>query len=250
MTNTAAGHRRVLLINPNVSTDMTRGILASARSVASPDLELTAVNPREGLPSIEGPYDGALVAPQVVDIAQRADAAGYAGLVIACFDDVALDAARSVATGPVVGICEASVTLCATVAWRFAIVTTTVNAVAVIERLVNRYGHSARCLVRAADIRVSDSQTGAAEALDRIRAKVKRTIEEEGAEAIILGSASMTGKAAALEREFGCPVIDPVVAGVALIDALTRMRARTSKLGAYSRPFEKTPASAREYTEF
>jgi hypothetical protein len=55
-------------------------------------------------------------------------------------------------------------------------------------------------------------------------------------EAIILGSASMTGKAVALEQEFGCPIIDPIVAGVAMIDSLTRMCVKSSKLGAYRPP--------------
>ncbi|GIT47562.1 MAG: hypothetical protein Ct9H300mP13_3580 [Gammaproteobacteria bacterium] len=57
-----------------------------------------------------------------------------AGYIIACFDDVGLDAARNVATAPVVGICEASVYVASMVAGSFAIVTTLPSSIPAIER--------------------------------------------------------------------------------------------------------------------
>lgn len=239
--------RRLLIVNPNTSEEMTRSISMAAAEAVSPDVSFTVVNPQRGLPGIEGFYDGAIAASQVLKLVREGEAAGYDGFVIACFDDIALDAARSIATGPVIGTCQAGITACAAISSRFSIVTTVANATPVIRDLVGRYGMSSRCTVRAADIRVAESKSESSS--DRIKLAVRKALEEDGAEAIVLGSASMSGRASLLSAEFDCPVVDGVAAAVGMADFLTRIRLNTSKLCAYRQPFEKPFVSAAEFTE-
>ena len=165
---------------------------------------------------------------------------GYDGFAIACFDDVGLDAARSLVSQPVMGTCQAAMMAASAIAHKFSVVTTVPNAVPLIEGLVAHYGMAGRCTVRAANIRVSAANQDAADATTRIRDAIRRTLDSDGAEAIVLGSASMSGRSAALADEFGCPIIDGVAAAVSMLEALVRQGLGTSKLGAYATPFEKS----------
>ncbi len=66
-----------------------------------------------------------------------------------------------------------------------------------------------------------------------------RRIEKDGSEAVILGCAGMADLTVWLSRETGVPVIDGVVAGVKLIEALVGAGLATSKAGAYAAPLAK-----------
>ncbi len=54
--------------------------------------------------SIEGYYDEVFAMPGMLRRIREAEATQVIGHVIACFDDTGLDAARSIAAAPVIGI--------------------------------------------------------------------------------------------------------------------------------------------------
>ena len=73
----------------------------------------------------------------------------------------------------------------------------------------------------------------------RLTDECRRAIDVDRAEAIILGCAGMTALAAMLAAELGLPVIDGVVAGVKLVEALVGLGLKTSKRGGYAKPLAK-----------
>jgi allantoin racemase len=159
---------------------------------------------------------------------------------VACFDDPGIGACREIATGPVVGICEAAMVAAALVANGFSVVTTLPRAIPLIEELAHRYGMERRLRkVRAAAIPVLALGEEGAEAAARVHGEVERAIAEDGAEAIIVGCAGMTDLAASLSQRTGVPVIDGVGAAVKLVEALVGLGLRTSKVGAYAWPLPK-----------
>jgi allantoin racemase len=99
---------RILVVNPNTTLSMTRKIAAVARIAASAGTEVATVSPVMGPASIEGYYDEAFAVPGLLEEVRRGEATGFDGYVVACFDDTGLDAARSIARGPVVGIAESA----------------------------------------------------------------------------------------------------------------------------------------------
>src|SRR5881628_2713536 len=113
----------ILVVNPNTTASMTEKIRAVAALAASPGTRITAVNPAAGPESIEGFYDEALAVPGLLAEIAKGEAQGMAAHVIACFDDTGLDAARTLAGAPVVGIGEAAFHAASLVAGRFAVVT-------------------------------------------------------------------------------------------------------------------------------
>ena len=230
---------RLLVVNPNTTASMTAKIGACARAFASPGVELIARNPPDGPASIEGHYDEAMSTPGLLAEIRRGEAEGVDGTVVACFDDPAIGACRELATGPVVGICEAAMHAATMIATSFSVVTTLPRAVPIIEELALRYGMERRCRrVRAADIPVLALEEEG-DARQRILAEVRAAVAQDRCEAVILGCAGMADLTEWLTRETGVPVIDGVVAGVRMVEALVGAGLRTSKIGAYATPRPK-----------
>ena len=131
---------KILIVNPNTTLSMTDKIGEAARSVAAVGTEITAVSPEDGPVSIEGYYDEAFAVPGLLREIRKGEAQGMDGYIVACFDDPGLHAARSIATSPVVGICEAAVYAVSMVAGSFTVVITLRSSVPAIEKVVRGYG--------------------------------------------------------------------------------------------------------------
>lgn len=230
---------RILVVNPNTTASMTAKIGACAQAYAGPGTEVVARNPARGPASIEGHYDEAISTPHLLEEIRRGEAEGFDGFVVACFDDPAIGACRELATGPVLGICEAAMHAAAMVATSFSVVTTLPRSVPIIEDLAHRYGMERRCRrVRAADIPVLALEEDPT-ARDRVLAEIRRAVADDHCEAVILGCAGMADLTRWLSEEAGIPVIDGVVAGLRMVEALVGAGLKTSKAGAYARPREK-----------
>ena len=231
---------RIAIVNPNATRSMTETIAAAARRAASPVTQIAAFTNGDGPASIEGPVDGALAVPGLLRAIAKAEADGADAFVIACFDDTGLDAARSIATGPVIGIGEAAAHVASLLSRRFSVVTTLACSLPILEDNLKRSGLFALCgKVRASDIPVLALEADPAAANARISAEIAAAMAEDGAEAIVLGCAGMADFAAELSAEHGLPVIEGVAAAVKLAETLVGLGLKTSKRGAYAPPRQK-----------
>lgn len=231
---------RLLVVNPNTTASMTAKIGAAAQAAASPGTEIVAVSPAHGPVSIEGYYDEAFSVPGLLEEIRKGERSGCQGHVIACFDDTGLDAARSLARGPVVGIAEAAMHMATLIAGSFTVVTTLGRSVPALEHLVLRYGFERRCRrVRAAEIPVLSLEDPESSAGDLLRTEIGVALEQDRAEAIVLGCAGMADLTQKLSAEFGVPVIDGVACAVRLVEGLVALGLRTSKAGGYTSPLAK-----------
>ena len=231
---------RIHVINPNSTASMTVQIGYAARRVARPGTEIDLVTGTGAPASIEGYHDEALSVPFLLAAIRAAESLGAHAHVIACFDDPGLDAAREVAVGPVIGICQAAMQAAAALASRFSVVTTLPRSVPIIEDLADRYGMGRRCRrVRAIDLPVLalDEDPECSRAL--IAAEIRAAQTLDGAEAIVLGCAGMAELCDDLTAETGVLVIDGVTAAVSFAESLVASGYRTSKLGAYALPLPK-----------
>lgn len=228
---------RIMVINPNSTVSMTAQIRKSAEGCAGSGTVIEAANPINTPRSIEGYADEARAVPALLDLIEDGQERGAQGFVIACFDDPGLAAAREVARGPVVGICQAAVQVAVTIANRFSIVTTLPRSVPIIEDLVASYGASARCRsVRAVDMPVLALEAEPELAESRLLREIEAARDIDGAEIIILGCAGMSELCDRLAAKSGVPVIDGVVAAVKLVEGLVAAGYATSKLGSYNFP--------------
>ena len=212
---------------------MTDKIGAAARAIARPDTEIVATNSQNGPASIQGFLDVATCVPGLLEeVARHPD---VDAIVIACFDDTGLDAVRTLVSVPVLGIGEAAYHAASMIANKFSVITTLSRSVPGLENNLMRYGLAQKCgRVRATDIPVLKLEEGDQATLAKIRAEISEAIEQDQAEAIVLGCAGMADLMAQFSDDFGLPVIDGVAAGVTFAEALVNNHLRTSKIGAYS----------------
>ncbi|AZV77968.1 aspartate/glutamate racemase family protein [Parasedimentitalea marina] len=224
---------KILVINPNTTASMTKKIATAARAVARPDTEIVAANSQNGPSSIQGFLDVATCIPGLLEeVALHPD---VDAIIIACFDDTGVDAVRTLVSVPVLGIGEAAYHAASMIATKFSVITTLSRSVPGLENNLMRYGLVQKCArVRATDIPVLKLEEGDPATLFKIRSEIRETIEQDNAEAIVLGCAGMANLMAQLSKEFGLPVIDGVAAGITFAEALVNNNLSTSKIGAYS----------------
>lgn len=230
----------IRLINPNSTASMTNQALESALRVKQSGTEVSAVNPANTPVSIEGGADEAMAVPGMLEEIRKGEQVGVEAYVIACFDDPGLHAAREVARGPVIGICQAAIQVAMTISRRFSIITTLPRSIPIIEDLVSDYGADRHCRnVRAINLPVLglEEDPGAAEQL--LIREIERAKHEDRAEAIILGCAGMSALCDRLHEATGIPVIDGVTAAIKLAEALVGAGYVTSKVNAYDYPRAK-----------
>lgn len=231
---------QVFLINPNSTATMTETAIASARRVAAPQTVIAGGTGIDTPASIEGFSDEALSVPSMLAQIRAAEADGAQATVIACFDDPGLDAAREIASGPVIGICQAGVQAAMILAKRFSIITTLPRSVPVIEELVHRYGAGQHCRkVRCIDLPVLAVESESQHAFSLLVAEIERARHEDGAEAVVLGCAGMSDLTEDLTHATGVVIIDGVTVGIKLAEALVGVGLKTSKANAYAYPRAK-----------
>lgn len=228
---------KILVVNPNTTATMTEKACHAARQVASQGTEIIAVTSAFGPVSIEGYYDEAMAVPGMLQAIQAE--ADFDAVVIACFDDTGLDAARCVTDKPVIGIGEAGYRVAAMLSNKFSVVTTLGRSVPALEHNLLRYGMERQCIrVRSSEIPVLALEEEGSSAFDTIALEIERAITEDRAEAIVLGCAGMVDLADALSRKFAIPVLDGVTCAVSLCESLVRLQAKTTRQGGYAPPPE------------
>jgi allantoin racemase len=223
---------RILIINPNTTASMTEKIGIAAQQVASPGTEIVARNPATGPASIQGAEDGEAALPGLFEELQKAD--GFDAIIIACFDDTGLYAARRRVRIPVVGIGEAAFHYATLVAERFSVVTTLAVSIPVIQENIMRYGFAARCgKVRASNVPVLELERPGSTARETISDEIASALLHDNSDAIVLGCAGMADLAAVLSARHHVPVIDGVAAATKLAEGLGALRLGTSQSGPF-----------------
>ena len=215
---------KILIINPNTTATMTAEIEAVAKAYARPDTQITAVNPTEGPASIQGPEDGAACLPYLFALFDHETTkTTYDAVIIACFDDTGLQALKAKSAIPVLGIGEAAFHKAAMLGQTFSTVTTLSVSVPIIAENITNYGFSHRSIkVRASEIPVLNIGK---KTENRLRDEVKRAIDSDKCDSVVLGCAGMAKLAQSMSNDFGVPVIDGIVAAVGFCEALVRRQA-------------------------
>lgn len=228
MSVTGPAQRRLLIVNPNSNPAVTAHIEASAEKVLGPYCQAEVVQAAGSPFAIENLQDRAAAEPCVIALLRENP--GFDAYAMACFDDIAIAAARRFIDVPIVDAVTASVAMARKYGPRFAIVTTVETMVPGIQTLLKTLGVDDECTVLAADIGVAEAAAGTTDALQRLDKTIVRARDSFGAEAIILGSGGLTGHAARLSESHGLPVIDCIEAAVRAAEKLSWKGSNSEKI--------------------
>ncbi|HEX6704925.1 MAG TPA: aspartate/glutamate racemase family protein [Albitalea sp.] len=204
---------RLLLINPNTSSELTALLHEQVQSTLGGAARLESTTARFGARYIADEASFAVAGHAALEAyAAHADAHGEPDAVLlACFGDPGVWALRQLARRPVIGLAEAAMREAAGHG-RFAIVTGGLAWKPMLERMARTLGmNGALAGVHAIE------PSGAALAADPDRAlAVLETACREAAShahAVVLGGAALAGLGRCLEPALAVPLIDSVAAG-------------------------------------
>lgn len=230
----------ILIVNPNTSAPMTAAIAAAARAVAAPGTTITAVQPSFGPVSIEGHVDETVAAAGVAEQVALAAPQRPDAVLIACFGDPGLDAARELVSAPVLGIAEAAFHAAAMLSTGFSVVTTMNRTIVMAERLVQRYGFERQCRgIHGTELPVLALEDCGEDTVALIETAAREALARDRSEAIVLGCAGMAPLCATLQQRLGVPVIDGVAVAVKFAESLAALGLAPARNGDYAAPLPK-----------
>ncbi|HTC10742.1 MAG TPA: aspartate/glutamate racemase family protein [Acetobacteraceae bacterium] len=208
---------RILLINPNRSSNCTAGInaaVAGFRRVGGPAIDV--VDLPDGPPAIYTWRDWHAVVEPLCRRVERETADVY---VIACASDPGIEAVRSVTPRPVLGVFRSAVAAAVARAERFGVI-------AIVDASKARHIAALRAMGLEARLAAEVALNVTMDALlepetARVRLiNAARACAAAGAGTVILGCTGMAHHRAIVEREAGVPVIEPCQAAAALALAM------------------------------
>lgn len=228
---------KILVLNPNTSTAVTQRIASVVARIARPETEAIVRRIAHGPEVLESAFDESVAVPHVIDAVREATADGVEAVVLAAFCDPGLDAVREISTIPVYGLEETTFAVALLLGNKFSILTERRQKTAVKMQHVRKHGLESRfASVRALDMGVAEIATDP----DRVKRVgldlARRMVDEDGAEVIIMGCASMAGYAGDLQRELCVPVLDPVAVTLKVVEGLTEIGVVHSKRGLFATP--------------
>ncbi len=199
---------------------MTDAMLRTAQETA-PGSDFEGWTSHEGPPSIQGEADGELAAGPLLKLVTKASKEGASAIIIGCFDDTALDAARASAQCPVVGIGQAAYHLAAIAGGRFSVVTTLDVSVPILEANVRSYGLERHlCRVRASGVPVLSLEHEAEAASKQVMAEILKAAREDDIQSVVLGCGGMVDVTGRDNKSEPIRIIDGVRAAAAFSSQL------------------------------
>ena len=219
---------RILVINPNSTEAVTRGIdeaVEPLRMAGGPAIDCVTL--KEGPPGVETQQhvDG-VVQPLLKMVREKEK--DYAAFVIACYSDPGLHSVREATRKPVLGISECGILTALTLGQRFGVIAILQKSIPRHLRYMGAMGVMDRFAgelpVDLPVLELADEK----KTFGRM-VTVGRELRERGADVIVMGCAGMARYRKPLQDEIGIPVVEPTQAAVAM--AIGRVRLNWTQAG-------------------
>ena len=227
--------KRIKIIVPVVTSIWNEPNLREMEKSKDSETSLDIINVEKGPESIEDSYDDAWSAIFTLQEVEKAAKEGYDGIIICCYGDPALRAAKEAVEIPVVGLGEASEVFALLLGHKFCILTVgPPECSACLMDNLKMYELDHKCVgVLSIGIPVLDLKEGG-EKERSLLIELGRGFIEKGAEVIILGCGGILGVAEAVSRELDIPVIIPLDVALKMCEAMISMGVAQSKKGFYT----------------
>jgi Asp/Glu/hydantoin racemase len=231
---------RLLVINPNISGDVTALIESEALRSAAPGTELVVRTAGHGVEYIETRLESLIAAGAVAEIIAehtRPGADPIDGVVVAAFGDPGMPALKELADVPVIGITEAALCAAALQGHRFSIIAISDRIRPWYRDCVERSGLAGR-LASIRSINESLPSIGSVQQdfKETLLALGRRAVTEDGADVVILAGAPLAGLARELEGQIPVPVVDGISAGIRMAEAVVGLQSGPHRAGAFAAP--------------
>ena len=211
---------KIMYLNPLAASagyDPVFAKMAAAHKLPGTEVHVTSLPDSEGgFTHIEYRSYEAIVTRGIIRAVRAAAREGFDAIAIGCFYDTALHDAREVSGGMVVTApCFAACEIAASLSNRFGVIVGRRKWVHQMDSTVRGYGYGDRLSgFYPVDMGVTDFQRDHVETERRLIAAGRKAVEDDYAEALILGCTLEVGFYKQIESELGVPVIDPSIAAL------------------------------------
>lgn len=197
-------------------------------------LSIEVINLPAGPKELISEVEDVEAAPYVLKEAVIAEKSGFDGMIVYCFDDPGVLAARNLVKIPIVGLGETSMMLAHFVSHRFSILSPGRNphhVRAYVERQCHALGYdtklaSVRPIIMSPLTMMAEKETTLPSIL---QTEISNAIEQDGADTIVFGCGAMSGILETLDP-LGATLIDPGIAALNFIEMLMNIGVSHSRL--------------------
>jgi allantoin racemase len=213
---------RILVINPNSTEAVTRGIdeaVEPLRMAGGPAIDCVTL--KEGPPGVETQRHVDGVIPHLLSLVSQKEAQ-YSAFVIACYSDPGLHSVREATQKPVLGISECGILTALTLGQRFGVIAILKTSIPRHLRYVGALGLTDRLAGELAVGLPVVELSNQEKTFGRMVEAGKALRDQHGANVVIMGCAGMARYRKPLQDEIGIPVVEPTQAAVAM--AIGRVR--------------------------
>lgn len=214
---------RILVINPNSTDAVTRGIdeaVEPLRMAGGPAIDVVTL--KEGPPGIETQQHVDGVIPHLLSLVLHKEKQ-YSAFVIACYSDPGLHSVREATRKPVLGISECGILTALTLGHRFGVIAILQKSIPRHLRYMGALGvtdrFAAELPVDLPVVELSNEQ----KTFGRMAAVGKELRERHGADVVVMGCAGMARYRDRLQRHVGLPVVEPSQAAVSMAIGRSRL---------------------------
>lgn len=193
---------------------------------------VSVVDVPTGPASIESAYEEFLAIPATVDRLVACEQEGFDAAIIGCFGDPGLEAAREMVKMPVVGPCEASMLVAASLGHKFSVLTIYDSLIAGQEILAIKAGVREKLAsVRATNIPVLELMKDPAVTKARLIEVALACVKEDRADAFLFGCMTMSflDMGDEIARAVGAPAVNAGKAALKQAETLVSMGLAHSK---------------------
>ena len=207
---------RIRIITPVVKGVLGDDIIPSLPSFVQAEAGWLA----QGPPSIECRVDSAHAIPSLLDAVLAAAADGVDGMVLNCFLDPGIGAARELTRVPVAVPAQSAMTLATTLGDRFSVILPAASGTPMVVGLADAYvGRGRLASVRSVEMAVAEMRDHKRLVAGLVE-QAERAIKEDGAHVVILGCTGMCSVVKAVTTALAhhdVPVIDPTTAAIGAV---------------------------------
>lgn len=227
----------LLLINGNSNEKLTARLTTRALHILGPAVSVTALTSAESPPYIKTHQHCAIAAEAIARSIERelkmVPARPFDAVLIACFGEPGLSAARETAQIPVLGMAEASIVTAMQLGQRFSIITPGTAWPRMLQDMLHGMGVSRHCLgITSVDLDDLNLPEQNQEVFNRAGRAIQRQREELQPDVIIIGGAAFAGLAAQMPQTGDCLYLDSFDATVCQALGLMQLK-RIGGPGAY-----------------
>ncbi|PMR71916.1 aspartate/glutamate racemase family protein [Halomonas heilongjiangensis] len=227
---------KLLVINPNISTDVTALIEREARRSTRPGTELSMATAPFGVAYIETRAEAQIGGYAAMQLAAERYA-DHDAVVVAAFGDPGLTALREILPIPVVGMTEAALVSACQQGGRFSVIAISQRIQAWYRETIAAYGFADRLAsIRALDEPLAHIGRVQEDQGERLVALAERAVLDDGADVLILAGAPLAGLARDVAERLQVPALDGVTCALHQAQALVDLGTTAPSAGSFAAP--------------